>query len=148
MPGTDAAYHVSVPRCPALTWSRCLVLASLPAVQKPSTDGGNSCTERMAYFDDFELQTLSYRAPEVLLGLPFDSQVSLLCISSYTYGAYAPMPLALMILCVSCYAMRSTVVRATQRMTLCGAVYCCAGPSTDVAYAAMYCAVLQCDARY
>ena len=43
------------------------------------TDLGNSfqVSESGAYHDDFELQTLSYRAPEVLYGLPFDTQIDM-----------------------------------------------------------------------
>eukprot|EP00743_Colponemidia_sp_Colp-15_P009513 GILK01010403.1.p1 GENE.GILK01010403.1~~GILK01010403.1.p1 ORF type:complete len:770 (+),score=161.45 GILK01010403.1:266-2311(+) len=42
-------------------------------------DFGNCLTvqETSAYFDDFELQTLPYRAPEVLFGLPFSFPVDM-----------------------------------------------------------------------
>jgi serine/threonine protein kinase len=40
-------------------------------------DFGNAMhtTEAAASFEDFEVQTLGYRAPEVLLGVPFDQQI-------------------------------------------------------------------------
>ena len=40
-------------------------------------DFGNSFLThfRKVYYDDFNVQTLTYRAPEILFGLPFDSQI-------------------------------------------------------------------------
>jgi serine/threonine protein kinase len=40
-------------------------------------DFGNSFLThfRRVYYDDFNVQTLTYRSPEVLFGLPFDSQI-------------------------------------------------------------------------
>jgi serine/threonine protein kinase len=40
-------------------------------------DFGNSffLRDRKMYYDEFELQTLMYRSPEVLFGLPFDTQI-------------------------------------------------------------------------
>ena len=50
-----------------------------PSLKVKLSDLGNSfqVSESVAYHDDFELQTLSYRAPEVLYGLPFDTQIDM-----------------------------------------------------------------------
>jgi len=50
-----------------------------PALKVKLSDLGNSfrVSESGAYHDDFELQTLAYRAPEVLYGLPFDTQIDM-----------------------------------------------------------------------
>ena len=50
-----------------------------PSLKVKLSDLGNSfrVSESGAYHDDFELQTLSYRAPEVLYGLPFDTQIDM-----------------------------------------------------------------------
>ena len=50
-----------------------------PSLKVKLSDFGNSfrVSQSGAYHDDFELQTLSYRAPEVLYGLPFDTQIDM-----------------------------------------------------------------------
>ena len=50
-----------------------------PSLKVKLSDFGNSfqVSESGAYHDDFELQTLCYRAPEVLYGLPFDTQIDM-----------------------------------------------------------------------
>jgi serine/threonine protein kinase len=50
-----------------------------PVFKVKLADFGNAfrASEAGAYHDDFELQTLSYRAPEVLFGLPFDTQIDM-----------------------------------------------------------------------
>ena len=50
-----------------------------PSLKVKLSDLGNSfrVSESGAYHDDFELQTLAYRAPEVLYGLPFDTQIDM-----------------------------------------------------------------------
>jgi serine/threonine protein kinase len=42
-------------------------------------DFGNAMTlqEAHAYYEDFEVQTLYYRAPEVVLGVKFDQQIDM-----------------------------------------------------------------------
>jgi hypothetical protein len=49
------------------------------ALKVKLADLGNAfqVAESGVYHDDFELQTLSYRAPEVLYGLPFDTQIDM-----------------------------------------------------------------------
>eukprot|EP00051_Salpingoeca_urceolata_P012666 m.156576 g.156576 ORF g.156576 m.156576 type:complete len:971 (+) comp17564_c0_seq3:278-3190(+) len=60
-------------------------------------DFGNAlpCTQTaMArYHDDFEIQTLWYRAPEVLVGLPFDHQIDMWSLGCLLFQVFTGQPL-------------------------------------------------------
>ncbi|EKX49963.1 hypothetical protein GUITHDRAFT_59874, partial [Guillardia theta CCMP2712] len=53
-------------------------------------DMGNSFRMKnsSAYHDDFELQTLYYRAPEVLFGMPFTTQIDMWSLGCLLVEAY------------------------------------------------------------
>lgn len=53
----------------------------------------NKFKEVALYFKDFELQTLLYRAPEVLLGLPFGTEIDLWSLGCILAELYSGMPL-------------------------------------------------------
>lgn len=60
-------------------------------------DFGNAIHNRFKevalYFKDFELQTLLYRAPEVLFGLPFGTEIDLWSLGCILAELYSGMPL-------------------------------------------------------
>ncbi|KAH9515339.1 hypothetical protein Btru_014188 [Bulinus truncatus] len=53
-------------------------------------DFGNSLnnSESFMYFDDFEIQTLSYRAPEVHLGMPFGLEIDMWSLGCVLFECY------------------------------------------------------------